>query len=312
MEVITTESVKGYIPPRDPKGDKYSFGKVLCIAGSVGYTGAPYFASIAAQKTGCGLVRLIVPETIWEIEATKLNEVMVIPVSDDDDGRISQKAVGKIMEYARKADAVLVGPGCGINRGIQAVVKSLLTTLTVPLVIDADGINVLCEDTDMLKYASCPTVVTPHAREFARLFGKRIIPNNKTLQDFAIEYNTTIVYKEAETRIASADNTISILKNSPCSGMAKGGSGDVLAGIITSLIAQGLEIKKATITGVYIHNRAGLEAEKIYGERGMLPTNIIEMLPRVLKNLENKKNTKIDENKDIKIAPKEDDTNTLF
>ena len=184
MEVITTERVRGYIPERNPKGDKYSFGKVLCISGAIGYTGAPYFASLAAQRSGCGLVRLIVPDSIWTIEATKLNEVMVIPVDDDEEGRISSKSVDTIMDYASKADAVLIGPGCGINRGIQTIVKSLLTTLTVPLVIDADGINVLCEDTDMLKYASCPTVITPHAKEFARLFGKRIIPNKKTLQEF--------------------------------------------------------------------------------------------------------------------------------
>ena len=298
MEVITTESIKGYIPERNPKGDKYSFGRVLCISGAIGYTGAPYFASLGAQKSGCGLVRLIVPDSIWTIEATKLNEVMVIPVDDDDEGRISSKSVYTIMDYASKADAVLIGPGCGINRGIQTIVKSLLATLTAPLVIDADGINVLCEDTDMLKYASCPTVVTPHAKEFARLFGKRIIPSNKTLQEFAVEYNTTIVYKEAETRIASFDNTLSILKNSCCSGLAKGGSGDVLAGIITSFLAQGLDTKKAAITGVYIHSKAGLEAEKIYGSRGMLPTNVLEMLPRVLKNFENKKSSKKQEIKE--------------
>lgn len=298
MEVITTERVRGYIPERNPKGDKYSFGKVLCISGAIGYTGAPYFASLAAQRSGCGLVRLIVPDSIWTIEATKLNEVMVIPVDDDEEGRISSKSVDTIMDYASKADTVLIGPGCGINRGIQTIVKSLLTTLTVPLVIDADGINVLCEDTDILKYASCPTVITPHAKEFARLFGKRIIPNNKTLQEFAVEYNTTIVYKEAETRIASFDNTLSILKNACCSGLAKGGSGDVLAGIITSFIAQGLDTKKAAITGVYIHSKAALEVEKIYGSRGMLPTDVIEMLPKVLKSFEGKKTPKKQEDTD--------------
>ena len=93
MEVITTERVRGYIPERNPKGDKYSFGKVLCISGAIGYTGAPYFASLAAQRSGCGLVRLIVPDRIWTIEATKLNEVMVIPVDDDEEGRISSKSV---------------------------------------------------------------------------------------------------------------------------------------------------------------------------------------------------------------------------
>ena len=140
-------------------------------------------------------------------------------------------------------------------------------------VIDADGINVLCEDTDILKYASCPTVITPHAKEFARLFGKRIIPNNKTLQEFAVEYNTTIVYKEAETRIASFDNTLSILKNACCSGLAKGGSGDVLAGLIGSLLAQGYNTLSATVSASLAHSLASQKSESSFS---LTPLKLIE------------------------------------
>lgn len=283
MEVITAERVKALLPKRDENGDKFSFGRVLCIAGSMGFTGAPYFASLAAQRSGCGLVRLVVPDSIWTVEATKLNEVMVISVDDDDDGRLSGRALGQILEIASKSDAVLVGPGCGINRGVQSIVKGLLTTIHIPLVIDADGINVLCEDTDMLKFASCPTIITPHAKEFARLYGKRFRPNNKTLQDFALEYNITVVYKEAETRIATPENRLIINKSHGNSGMAKGGSGDILAGMITSFLAQGLNTTDACIAGVYLHSTTGEQVKKTLGERGMIPSDVLNELPITLK-----------------------------
>ena len=286
MEVITAERVKALLPKRDKNGDKFSFGRVLCIAGCMGYTGAPYFSSMAAARSGCGLIRLVVPDSIWSVEASKLNEVMVISVDDDDDGRLSGKSLGKILELASKSDAVLVGPGCGINRGVQSIVKGLITSLHIPLVIDADGINVLCEDSQMLKFASCPIVITPHAKEFARLYGRRIRPNNKTLQDFALEYNITVVYKEAETRIATPENRLIINKSHGNSGMAKGGSGDILSGLITSLIAQGMNTTDASIAGVYIHSTAGERVRKNLGERGMLPIDVLNELPLTFKSFE--------------------------
>lgn len=286
MEVITSERVRSILPSRDPNGDKFSFGRVLIVAGSIGYTGAPYFASLSAQMSGCGLVRLIVPESIWAIEATKLNEVIVIPQEDDEDGRLSARALSEILKLANRSDAVLVGPGCGINKGIQTIVKGLLTSLKIPLVIDADAINVLCEDSAILKYASCPTIITPHAKEFARLYGKRIRPSNKTLQDFSIEYDVNIVYKEAETRIATPDNRLIVNKAHGNSGMAKGGSGDVLAGMIASFCAQGLKPIDAAIASVYLHAAAGDLAKAEFGERAMLPSHIIQKLPQTLKMYE--------------------------
>lgn len=285
MEVITADAVKRLLPKRSEDGDKFAFGKVLCIAGSMGFTGAPYFASLAAQRSGCGLVRLVVPESIWAVEATKLNEVMVIGVEDDDDGRLSGRAFSKILDIANKSDAVLIGPGCGINRGVQGIVKGLLTSIHIPMVIDADGINVLCEDRDMLKFASCPIVLTPHSREFARLYGSRPKITDQLLKDFAIDYNVTLVYKSAETTITTPDNRIILNKAHANSGMAKGGSGDVLAGIITSFLAQGLNTTDASILGVYVHSRAGKCVRDKIGERGMLPSDVLNELPLTLKSL---------------------------
>lgn len=285
MEIITRERVKSLLKERNPKGDKFAFGSLLVIAGSEGYTGAPFFAATAAALSGVGLVRLVVPETIWAVEAMKLDSVMVSPVEDDDDGRISTKATEKILDFARKSSAVLIGPGCGINKGIQSLLKSLLTVLRVPLLIDADGLNVLSEDIDILKYAVSDVILTPHKKEFARLYGEKIIPNNKTLQKFAYDHNVTVVYKEAETRIATADNRLIINRGHQNSGLAKGGSGDVLAGIIASFLAQGYSAADSTIIGVYLHSIAGEEARKDRGERSMLPSDVMNHIPTVLRNL---------------------------
>lgn len=285
MEIITRERVRSLLKERNPKSDKFAFGSLLVIAGSEGYTGAPYFTAKAASLTGAGLIRLIVPETIWAVEAIKNNEVMVSAVEDDEDGRISSKATEKILDFAKKSSAVLIGPGCGINKGIQSILKSLLTVLRVPLLIDADGLNVLSEDINILKYATSDVILTPHKKEFARLYGEKIIPNNKTLQNFAYEHNVTVVYKEAETRIATNDNRLIINRGHQNSGMAKGGSGDVLSGIIGGFLAQGYNASDAAIIGVYLHSLAGKEARDSKGERSMLPTDTLENIPFVLKEM---------------------------
>lgn len=287
MEVITRERVKSLLKTRNPKGDKFAFGSALIIAGSEGYTGAPYFASMAASRSGVGLVRLLTPESIWNVEAIKLNEVMVAPLEDDNDGRISSKATDTIIEYAKKSNAILIGPGCGINKGLLSVLKTLLTVLKIPLVIDADALNVLSEDIEILKYAVSDVILTPHKKEFARLYKQKIIPNNTTLQHFAFDHNVTIVYKEAETRIASKDNRLIVNRGRANSGMAKGGSGDILSGMIASFLAQGYNSTDAAILGVYIHSLAGEEAKKEKGEYSMLPSDVLFHIATVMKDLYN-------------------------
>ena len=282
MDRIDRAYVKSVLPYRDPMGYKGTFGKVLCVGGSVGYTGAPIFASRAAVRTGSGLVFLAVPESIWPVAAVKSDEAMPFPLRDMD-GRL-HGCFREVQKRAGGCDAVLYGCGLGRSDALDEMVRDVLT-LPQPLVLDADGINALAGHTDVLKCRRGITVLTPHEGEFLRVGGDLSCSRIDGAVDFAVRYGVYLVLKGHETVVAAPDGRFAVNTTGNC-GMAKGGSGDVLAGMTVSLLGQGMEAFEACCAAVYLHGRAGDLAAEEKGERGMTPTDLLEKIPFALQETE--------------------------
>ena len=282
MDRIDRLYVKNVLPYRDPCGHKGTFGKVLCICGSVGYTGAPIFASRAAVRTGSGLVLLAVPESIWQVVAVRSDEAMPFPMRDVD-GKL-HGCFKAIAARAEGCDAVLYGCGLGRSDALDEMVRDVLT-LPQPLVLDADGINALTGHMDVLQRRGGVTVLTPHEGEFLRVGGDLSHGRIDAAVDFAVKYGVHLVLKGHETVVAAPDGRYRI-NTTGNSGMAKGGSGDVLAGMIVSLLGQGMDAFDACCAAVYLHGRAGDLAAADKGERGMTPTDLLENIPYALKETE--------------------------
>ena len=283
METITAGAVRRCLPRRDPEGHKGDFGKVLCVCGSVGYTGAPIFASRAAVRTGAGLVFLGVPQSVWPVAAVKSDEAMPFPLPETADGKLSLLAEEPIRRRAAGCDAVLLGCGLGRDRQTDALVQNLLNT-EKPLVLDADGLNALGGSTELLQKRPAVTVLTPHEGEFLRLGGDLSRGRERAAAAFSQKYGVYLILKGHRTLIAAPDGRMTVNTTGNC-GMAKGGSGDVLAGMLLSLLGQGCETFDACCAAVWLHGRAGDLAAADKGERGMTPTDLLEQIPYALKDL---------------------------
>lgn len=282
MEIIELnhEKVLSILPDRDPLGHKGTFGKILLLCGSRGFTGAAYLAAMGALRSGAGLTFVGVPESIYAIEAVKLNEPVVFSLPDDD-GKLSFMAVSEIEKRLPQMDAVLIGCGLGQSMGTLSVVRSVLENARCPVVVDADGINVLAEHKDILRGREYPTILTPHDGEFLR-FGGTIGENRMaSAAYFAREWNSIVLLKGHKTCIT--DGETGYLNHTGNPGMAVGGSGDVLAGIIVSLLGQGIAPLLAAACGAWLHGAAGDICAEEIGQYGMLPTDMVKILPRLLK-----------------------------
>lgn len=270
------------LPRRPRNAHKGDFGKIFILAGSEGYTGAPVLAARAALRTGAGLVYLGVPRDIYPIIAVKCDEAMPFPLPED---------YSAMLEKARSCDAALIGPGLGRGPETERLVLSLLADLKIPVVLDADGINALSGHIDVLDKRSAPTVLTPHEGEFARLTGCKppIRDRLSAARDFARDHGCILVLKGQGTITAVSDGSACI-NASGNPGMAKGGSGDVLAGMIAALLGQkhlrredrdnAPELVRAAVC---LHGLAGDLCARKFGEYAMLPTDLIEALPEVLR-----------------------------
>lgn len=283
MQTITGSRVRGILPRRDPAGHKGNFGKVLCVCGSVGYTGAPIFASRAAVRTGTGLVFLAVPKSVWPVAAVKSDEAMPFPLPETADGKLSLLAEESIRRRASDCDAVLIGCGLGRDWQTDALVRNLLS-IEKPLVLDADGLNALGQSVELLQKRTAPTVLTPHEGEFLRLGGDLSRGREAAAAAFSRNYGVYLVLKGHHTLVAAPDGCMAV-NGTGNSGMAKGGSGDVLAGMLLSLLGQGCEAYDACWAAVWLHGRAGDLAAADKGERGMTPTDLLEQIPYAMKNL---------------------------
>lgn len=277
---LNHELVLSLLPDRNPWGHKGNFGKLLLLCGSRGYTGAAFFAAMGALRSGAGLVFLGVPESIYGIEAVKLNEPVIFPLPDAG-GRLSADAVPEILTRLHQMDAVLVGPGLGQSEGTLAVVRVVLENAQCPVVVDADGINVLSAHRDLLRGRKSPTILTPHDGEFARLGG--VIGEDRMAAAAALaeELGCVVLLKGHETCITDGVNGYINPTGNP--GMAVGGSGDVLAGVITALLGAGLPPLEAAACGAWLHGAAGDRCAAELGQYGMLPTDMLSALPRLMK-----------------------------
>lgn len=274
------EDVLAILPNRNPESHKGNYGRILLLCGSTGYTGAAFLAAMGALRSGAGLVYLGVPECIYQIEAVKLTEAIVFPLPHSG-GTLSALALPEITQKLPKMDAVLLGCGLGLNEETEAIVRWALENVSCPLVLDADGITLAARHIDLLRGRACPTVLTPHPGEFSRLG----FPDAGSTMENAIQaaqnLGCTIVLKGHRSCIT--DGCRSYINPTGNPGMAVGGSGDVLAGMITSLIGQGISPLMAAACGCYLHGAAGdVCAEKI-GQYGMLPSDMLQALPGLMK-----------------------------
>ena len=276
--VLDMQEVHRILPDRRRDSHKGDYGRLLLLCGSRGYTGAAAMAAMGALRSGAGLVYLGVPESIYAIEAVKLTEPIVFPLPEDD-GKLSALAIKEIEALLPKMDAVLIGCGMGCSSGTMAVLETVLRHFQGPVVVDADGINLLAQHKDILRGRTGTTILTPHAGEFARLgyTGDRL--------DSAIaaagELGCILLLKGHQTIITDGRRVYQNPTGNP--GMATGGSGDILAGMIVSLVGQGVEPLQATAAAAWLHGKAGDVCAEELGQYGMLPTDMLSKLPRLMK-----------------------------
>ena len=260
IRTVGLDLLKPALPQRQLDGHKGTFGKLLIVGGAVGYTGAPYLTASAAVRTGCGLVSLGVTKTIWPIEAAKCVSAMPFPLPEKN-GMLAGKALPQILEKLDGCDVLALGPGLGRSRETARLVWELLKT-EKPLVLDADGLNALQGCTERLDVRrGRVTILPPHDGEFARLTDRtlrEIASSDRTelASRFACEHGCILVLKGHRTRIALPDGRM-LVNTSGCSALSKGGSGDVLTGLIASLLCQGMGAAEAAALGVWLHGRAG-------------------------------------------------------
>ena len=285
VQTVEQDYAKAALPPRKADGHKGTFGKLLVVGGAVGYTGAPYLTASAAVRSGCGLVFLGVPQSIWEAEAVKCVSAMPFPLPDKN-GMLSYKALQNITEKLDACDVLALGPGLGRTVQTERLVWELLRRTEKPVVLDADGINALTGHIDVLdQRRGRVTILTPHDGEFARIggdlsHGDRI----RAAKEFAMAHGCVLVLKGHRTITATPEGNV-LVNTTGNSGLAKGGSGDVLTGMIASLLAQGATPVQAAALGVWMHGRAGDLAAERRTEYAMTPADVIESLPEVFKEL---------------------------
>ncbi len=273
------EAVRRVLPPRKADGHKGDFGKVLAVGGAVGYTGAPYLCAHAAVRSGCGLVYLGVPAGIWSVEAVKCTSAMPFPLPEKD-GMLALAAFDAVMERLRGCDVLALGPGLGRGEEAAEVVRRILRETEKPVVLDADGINALEGHIDVLDgRRGRVTVLTPHDGELARIGGDVSAPDRaRSARAFAVAHGCCLVRKGRRTVTAGPDGT-AWENTTGNSGLAKGGSGDVLTGIIAALLAQGADSVEAAMAGVWLHGRAGDLAAEELTPYAMTPLDTAEHLP---------------------------------
>lgn len=274
------------LPRRERDSNKGDYGRVYILGGCVGYSGAPVLAARAAVRTGAGLVSVGVPAPVWPVAAAKLEEAMPHPLPPSKDGMLSLEAVEEILHRLERCDVCLLGPGLGQGNGVASVVRHVLRSVHLPVVLDADGINALAGHIDVLdaRRGAC-TVLTPHDGEFARIGGD--LSGGDRLgaaRAFASEHGCVLVLKGHRTIAAFPDGT-AYINTTGNPGMAKGGSGDVLGGILLSLLGQGMTARRAVPLAVCLHGMAGDLCAGELGEYGMTPGDMIGRLPRVMKSL---------------------------
>jgi hydroxyethylthiazole kinase-like uncharacterized protein yjeF len=293
-EAITTEFItdrwaRTVLPQRPRNANKGSFGRVMVTAGSINYIGAAYLACSGAMRAGAGLVTLAIPGSLQPILAAKLTETTYLPLPETKPGAISIEAADIITRQGSRYDVLLLGCGLGQHPATVELVTSLILEKEIPLpVLDADALNILPQIPDWWQWLTDDAILTPHPGEMSRLCGLSIdeIQADRLgiARRFAAEWHQTIALKGAYTVIATTDGRCRI---SPFAnpGLASAGTGDVLAGVIAGLVAQGLTPFDAASLGVYLHGAAGEAVSNEMGDTGMIASDLLPALPRIIKQL---------------------------
>jgi len=289
-EIIMPRWVSNSLPYRPADANKGTFGKLMVVAGSINYVGAAYLACEAAMRTGTGLVTLATPKTLQPMLTANLVETTYFPLLESEPGIISSDAADMIKQQISGYNALLVGCGIGLHDSVKAFIESLLlaSDIEIPVIVDADGLNILAQIPNWWQKLNGDVVITPHPGEMARLTGLPVEDVKKDrielARKYAAQWNVTIVLKGAHTAVAAPDGEVklSAIANS---GLASAGTGDVLAGCIAGLVAQGLDSFTAAVCGVYLHANAGEVVAKELGEAGMVAGDLLEVLPYVIRDI---------------------------
>jgi hydroxyethylthiazole kinase-like uncharacterized protein yjeF len=286
VELLTRTSMRALVPPRTPDGHKGDYGHVLIVAGSQGKTGAAYLSGMGALRSGAGLVTVATPACCLPIVASLAAEYMTEPIAEIA-GDVDPEAVDFVLELAR--DVIALGPGLGTSPGVRHFIKRLVAQATVPLVIDADGLNAFADDPDLLSGRNGPNIIlTPHPGEMARLVGKsaRDVQANRLgiARDFAVSHQVYVVLKGHRTLVATPSGSV-FINPTGNPGMATGGTGDVLTGVLAAWLAQLLDAEASCRLGVYLHGLAGDLAEAQHGEVGLTATDVAAHLGLAIRKL---------------------------
>ena len=278
---MSRADVRRLLPVRPRESHKGDYGRVLLLCGSTGFTGAARLAAKAAMRTGSGLVYLGVPEAVYPIVAAGLEEPVVFPLPCDEVGRLSEAAATPILERLPQMDAVLFGPGLGRSEAVLPLLRLVLRESRGPVLLDADGINCLQGHKDVLRERTFPVILTPHDGEFARIYDG--VPLGRYGETLALARETGCIVLRKGHRTLISDGTTTWRNRTGNPGMAKGGSGDVLSGILVSLLGQRVPPLEAAALAAWIHGSAGDRCADRLGEWGMLPSDLIEAIPMILK-----------------------------
>lgn len=286
MTSLVTEIRKKW-KPRKKTAHKGDFGRIFILAGSRGFAGAAHLAAMGALRSGAGLVTLGVPDKVYTVLAKRETEVMVKPFPSNTKGSFSYKALPKILKFLSSQDVLALGPGLSQEKETQKLIRALLKRIQIPTVIDADGLNALVGQTKILQYLKRKSILTPHPGEFKRLFGGNIRTQSERKKEAAAiakKFQAVLVLKGHETVISSSKGSV-WLNRTGNPGMATGGTGDVLTGMIAALTGQGFNLLEAARYAVYIHGVAGDQAARKTGEVSLIASDLLEFIPKVIKKI---------------------------
>lgn len=287
MERTDKNIVKRAVPNRPDNANKGTMGTLLSICGSFGMAGAAILAGKSALRCGVGLEKLAIPKSIYPIAAGSILESVFLPLSETSDGKISRTNIPRLLLEAKKSTAVLLGCGLSVCDDTKALVKSFVENCAAPMVLDADALNCIADNPEILKKRKSNIIITPHPGEMGRLCGitaKEVNADRaECARKFAEKYGVITVLKGSGTIIASP-NGQAMLNTTGNSGMATGGSGDVLAGMTAGLLAQGKSAFDCAAAAVYLHGLSGDFAAEKLGKISMLPSDIIDYIAQAFKS----------------------------
>lgn len=287
---VSDEEIKSFFKKRDTESHKGTFGTVLVIGGSYEMPNAVYFASQGAVNSGAGLVKVAFPSVAYSAIAPKTFEQILVPLESNKKGRISQNAIKRLEAELKKCSCVLIGCGMGDDEDTKAVTEFVIKNSEVPIILDADGINCLKNNIDIIDSAKAPIILTPHPKEMSKIAGVEVneIQGNRgaVVKSFTKAHKAILVLKGASTLVGSSDYDDVYVNNTGNPGMATGGTGDVLGGIIASFVAQGVEPFTSAVAGVNIHGAVGDSVSNKYSMMGNTPSLMLSELPQILSKYE--------------------------